>query len=352
MPINPPNSGKIPATNEVANYAGGPDGFATALLNTPNVLRNELKKIYGLNVPSTIKEFVILLPENEKKNLMNAIYWPLGQIAGPNQTVCTTDNDLLEALETSSSLKAFLKGLASRSTQSWTAPGINVNPYNGLNLLLSNPNVARIVMDQRKKQTALAQARVIPSGGLFGLPLPFMHQPSVSVLFRGGGSDAFDPSILDPIMPIEMRGSGYAVAHMRGGQFPIMLGTVGSPTQWRPVSDDSFISLSLRQALDSLNNTLETKKASLDSATKTNVDNLITQLEAAEKAVKDERDNLNTFNNAISTGSADVQNKKHINTATLTRTVEAYNNAMKNRQKLENKLFRVVIALGGKVQVI
>jgi hypothetical protein len=169
-----------------------------------------------------------------------------------------------------------------------------------------------------------------------------MHQPSVSVLFKGGASgyDAFDPSVLDPVMPIEMRGAGYAVAHMRGGHFPLMLGTVGSPTQWRPISDDSFISLSLRQALDSLNNTLKTKHASLDPATKTNVDTLITQLEAAEKAVKDERDNLNSFNNAIATGSANVQGKKNID------------NAMKNRQKLENKLFRVVIALGGKVQVI
>jgi len=355
MPINPPNSGKNPATNEVATYAGGPDAFATALLNTPNVLRSQLKKIYGLNVPSTIKEFVILLPENEKKNLMNAIYWPLGQIAGPNQTVCTTDNDLLEALETSSVLKAFLKGLATRSTKSWVAPGIAVNPYNGLNLLLSNPNVARVVMDQRKKQTALAAARVIPSGGLFGLPLPFMHQPSVSVLFKGGanGVDGFDTSSLNPEMPIEMKGFGYEVAHMRGGfGFPMMLGTVGSPTQWRPISDDSFISLSLRQALDSLNDTLKTKNASLDNATKTNVDTLVLQLEAAEKAVKDARDDLNTFNNAIATGSANVQNKKNIDTATLGRTVDAYNNAMKNRQKLENKLFRVVIALGGKVQVI
>jgi hypothetical protein len=154
-------------------------------------------------------------------------------------------------------------------------------------------------------------------------------------------------------MPIEMKGFGYEVAHMRGGfGLPIMLGTVGSPTQWRPISDDSFISLSLRQALDSLNNTLKTKNASLDGPTKSNVDTLITQLEAAEKAVKDERDNLNSFNNAIATGSANVQNKKNIDTATLTRTVDAYNNAMKNRQKLENKLFRVVIALGGKVQVI
>jgi hypothetical protein len=354
MPVPTPFNAKNPATNVVASYAGGPDAFATAILNTPNVLGGELKKIYGLNLPSSIKELVILLPDNEKKNLMNAIHWPPGQIPGPNMTVCTTDNDLVDALETSDALKAYLKNLAPKARNSWSAPGIKVNPFNGLNLLLSNPNVARVVMDQRKKQTALAAARVIPSGGLFGLPLPFMHQPSVSVLFKGGASgyDAFDPSVLDPVMPIEMRGAGYAVAHMRGGHFPLMLGTVGSPTQWRPISDDSFISLSLRQALDSLNNTLKTKHASLDPATKTNVDTLITQLEAAEKAVKDERDNLNSFNNAIATGSANVQGKKNIDSATLSRTVDAYNNAMKNRQKLENKLFRVVIALGGKVQVI
>jgi hypothetical protein len=185
-----------------------------------------------------------------------------------------------------------------------------------------------------------------------------MPSPSVSVLFnqRGGAFEpgAFDPSGLDPSYPIEMRGAGYSVAHMRGGNpsmFPF-LGTVGAPTAWRHISDDSFISQSLRQALESLNETLRSKNASLDIQTKNNVDTLITQLEAAEKAVKDERDALNTFNNAIATGSAEVQGKKNILPADLTRTVDAYNAAMKNRQKLENKLFRVVIALGGKVQVI
>ena len=84
-------------------------------------------------------------------------------------------------------------------------------------------------------------------------------------------------------------------------------------------------------------------------------DNLVTQLENAEKLVKEERDRLNTFNSAIATGSANIPqgSKKHntkIDTDTLSRTVDSYNAAMKNRQKLENKLFRVVIALGGKVQ--
>jgi len=340
---------KTPATHVVRDYTGGPDAFADTLERNPGSLSTEFKNIFGLNMPSSIKEFVLLLPENEKKDLMNAIYWPPDQTV----TVCTTDNDLLEALERAPALVAHLKATAPKPN-AFRTPGIKVNPFTGLNLLLANPNVARVVMDQRKKQTALALARVIPSGGLFGLPLPFMHQPSVSVLFKGGanGTDGFDTGSLNPEMPIEMRGTGYAVAHMRGGQFPFMIGTVSSPTAFRPVSDDSFISLSLRQALDSLNDTLATKKASLDPATKTNVDTLINQLEAAEKAVKDERDRLNTFNNAIATGSAIVQGKKNINTADLTRTVEAYNNAMKNRQKLENKLFRVVIALGGKVQVI
>jgi hypothetical protein len=299
MPVPTPNNGKNPATNVVATYNGGvppnggPDGFATALLGpNPGSLSKELKNLFGLNTPTTVKEFVILLPDNEKRNLMNAIYWPAGQIMppqNPNPTVCSSDNDLIEALETSSELKTMLKNLAPKVINPWSAPGIRVNPFSGLNLLLSNPNVAQIVMDQRKRQTALAQARVIPSGGLFGLPLPFMHSPSVSVLFKGGanGSEAFDGSVLDPLMPIEMRGSGYAVAHMRGGQYPVMLGTIGSPTQWRPVSDDSFISQSLRQALNSLNATLQTKNAELDPKTTQNVDNLVTQLELAEKAVKD-----------------------------------------------------------------
>jgi hypothetical protein len=49
------------------------------------------------------------------------------------------------------------------------------------------------------------------------------------------------------------------------------------------------------------------------------------------------------------TPDADVKNKTNITMPTVIKTAEAYNQSMKNRQKLENKLFRVVIALGGKV---
>jgi predicted translin family RNA/ssDNA-binding protein len=99
----------------------------------------------------------------------------------------------------------------------------------------------------------------------------------------------------------------------------------------------------------SLEQSLTAKGATLADATKTQVNGLITSLEAAEKAVKESRDELNTFNNAIASGNANVKDQKNIDADTVTRTVQAYNMAMKSRQKLENKLFRVVIALGGKV---
>ena len=95
MPVPTPNNGKNPATNVVALYkggppTGGPDEFAKDLLNTPKSLVPQFKALFGFNAPTTIKEFVIYLPDNEKRNLMGAIYWPAGQILppqNPNATV-------------------------------------------------------------------------------------------------------------------------------------------------------------------------------------------------------------------------------------------------------------------------
>jgi hypothetical protein len=340
------SSGKAPKTN-VIGAVGSPeaDAFGDALLNNPASLPTQFDLLFGLNKPSTVRQFVDLLDDSEKKALMGAYFYPIGS-SGPG--VVSSASELVEVLETSQPLKEALKKNAPAGTASWTPPSLQVN-QNGLNLLLANPMVAAVVMEQRKKQSLLAQARVVapPSGGLFGMPM--LPSPSVSVLFRGG---AMEHPELDN-HPIEMRGAGYAVAHMRGGQFPLMLGTVGAPTQWRPVSDSSFISSSLRAAFESLQATLKNKNnATLEDGVRQNVTDLITKLEAAEQAVRDERAKLNSFNSAIATGSAQVDGLKDIKADAITRTVDSYNNAMKSRQKLENKLFRVIIALGGKVQQV
>jgi hypothetical protein len=165
-----------------------------------------------------------------------------------------------------------------------------------------------------------------------------------------GGAD------LDISYPIEMRGAGPMIAAMRGGMYPFMLGTASSPTSWTPVSDRSFISASLRMALASLMSSLKSKNYVLSDDTKTEVDSLITKLEAAEKSVVSYRDNLTSINNAIASGHDSVNKIKdgakdgsQIALADVTKIADEYNNAMKMRQKLENKLFRVVVALGGKV---
>ena len=327
-----------------ASDAGAADAFATDLQNYSHggTIKTAIDALFGRNRPRDAEDFVALLADNEKQLLKNAIWYPAGQ----QTTVCATDNDLIESLKTFKRLDQLYRWAPGVKSSVYSVPKIDVNPFPGLNLLLANPVVAKVIMQQRQKQSQLALARVTPSNGFLGLPIPFMQSPnSVSVMFRGGSAEMAE---LDPSFPVEMRGAGYSIAHMRGGNW--MVGTASSPTMWRPVSDDSFISTSLRQALATLNQSLDLKNASLDQPTQDKVENLIKELERAEKKVKDYRDQLNTFNNAISTGQASVDNQKNMDVNTVKTTVDAYNNWMKSRQKLENKLFRVVIALGGKVQ--
>jgi len=319
--------------------------------------QNGLAAVIGNAAPRNVHDFVHSFNESNQDILLGVFVDPSAPAAasGPAPPTLKSSGksvaDLIKLLEDNSdAAKNIRLYLATNGAveASFKHQQIEVNPNHGLNLLLANPMVAAVVMEQRKRQSELAYARVAQPAPMFGAPFPF-NGPQVSVQLMRGGQLSAD---LDPHYPIEMRGAGYAMAQMRGGQLPLMLGTVSSPTSWRPVSDSSFISASLKAALASLEQSLHSKDASLADATKTQVNKLITDLEAAEKAVKDSRDKLNTFNNAIASGNANVKDQKNIDEGTITRTVEAYNMAMKSRQKLENKLFRVVIALGGKVQVV
>lgn len=318
-----------------------------------------LAAVIGNAAPRNVHDFVHSFNESNQDILLGVFVDPSAPVtasAASGLTLKQTGKsiaDLIKLLEDNSdSAKKIRTFLATNGAvePTFTHQQIEVNPNNGLNLLLANPMVAAVVMEQRKRQSELALARVAHSAPMFGAPFgaPFgaFNGPQISVQLMKGGQL---PNDLNPEFPIEMRGAGYAMAQMRGGQLPLMLGTISSPTSWRPVSDSSFISASLKAALASLEQSLTAKGATLADATKTQVAKLITDLEAAEKAVKESRDELNTFNNAIASGNANVKDQKNIDSTTVTRTVEAYNMAMKSRQKLENKLFRVVIALGGKV---
>ena len=327
-------------TSVLPNTATRPEKFAYMLFFKPkNIVfprgiaqKSPYGEMTGLTFrPTTVLELVSRMPDNERKALIAAVDG-------------ATESNIVEKLQGSSDLVSHLKSLAPvASASAFNPPSIgSVINTPGLHLLLANPMVSTVVMAQRKLQTQAAAARVIPvpSGFPFGALGP--GGLNITVSQRGGAE-------LDPIHPIEMRGAGHMIAAMKGGFGPFFLGTASSPTSWRPVDDNSFISASLEQALASLKSTLQGTGTSLESKTDTDIQTLITNLKEAEKQVRKNRDALNDMNKAIASGTADHKGKGEITMDIVQKTADSYNQSMKMRQKLENKLFRVVIALGGKV---
>ena len=154
--------------------------------------------------------------------------------------------------------------------------------------------------------------------------------------FFGGSA----PQVPTDTHPIEMRGGGYDIA-MRGGQ--PMVG-------WRPLTDDSFISLQLKQAINRLSSMAAAKNSPLDGSVKGEVDRLIGVLEGAETAVKQYRDKINNAYSAVASGN--LSDPKKITLTDLPAISEAYEAANKLRSKTEGKLLRIVAALGKEVQEI
>ena len=77
---------------------------------------------------------------------------------------------------------------------------------------------------------------------------------------------------------------------------------------------------------------------------------LLEEQKAKEEEVRKYRDQITAYNSALAIGTAKASGD--INIDMIKNTAEAYNNAMKSRQKIEGKLLRVVVALGGKVAAI
>jgi len=307
-------------------------------------LANEFQELFGITTrPGTVKDFIIALSDVNREAIAE-------QIQDPDDAATHLGGKgaakLIKVLSGLPGLVALLKALNPTATivAPYNPPSVNTTA--GLNLLLANPLVATVVMQQRKKQTQAALARpVLASGaGPFG---PFGAGPGgLSIRMFGGASEAL--ASIDPLNydPIEMRGAGPMLASMRGGNY--VIGTTSSPTQWRPIDDNSFISASLSAAIKQLQASAAQQGSKLEAAVEQNVNALILALQNAEKAVKDERNKINDMNNAIASGSAKHMPGVDTTAGDIQRAADAYNNAMKNRQKIENKLFRVVIALGGK----
>jgi len=218
----------------------------------------------------------------------------------------------------------------------------SVNPIPGLSLMLVNPDMARAILAERKKKNLMMVARPAVRGALLGGPFGVMG-PGVTLRISGGNPEGphFRGGAMNPPnfnYPIEMRGAGYDLG-MSGGN--VLLGP------WRQPSDDFFIAEQLETAISKLKASLNANSKTLDNTTEANINKLITDLKTAENNVKARRDELNLATAAIDSGSMMPNSDASgaVNQTNITDLAGQYNDAMANRQKLENKLFRVVIAL-------
>lgn len=314
------------------------------------LLRQKLQELFSLNRPNTVAKFVALLSDKHVKQITDQIN---PNVFNSNGCKLSEDCDnqgelrsaLLKLLNKAEGLKSYLSSFVDKAGE-WTPTSIDElrNPVTGLNLLLANPVVAAVVMQKRKRDFEMARARVLPAAsGFSGFP---GLNPSVMVqIAQRGGYEGGEN------LPVEMRGGGRLLAAMKGGNF--FLGTMGSPTSWRPITDSSFISVSLEAAYQNLKANLKASKgADLADETQTKVRDLIKALKDAEEAVKGKRDELNKFNTILSTQNLkDLTNTK-VSEADLTGMVKLYNESMSRRQSLENKMFRVIVALGNQMQTV
>jgi len=303
-----------------------------------------LKELMYNYKPVSIKDFVEHLTDANRVAIARGIAEELVAPAGGAVATVLKDTSVRSVVERLSGLEG-LETLLKANRPASTAvflPTLSVNPIHNLSLLLANPVIAKVVMEQRKKQSLGAYARPVMAHA-FG-PFGGVAPGGLDISFRGGANEAL--SSIDPMNydPIEMRGAGPMLAAMRGGM-GLLVGTTASPTQWRPIDDNSFISANLESAIDQLEANIVAAGATLEPAVRANVKDLIERLKTAEENVKKERNRLNTMTNAIATGTKPTG---VVNSNDITAAADSYNAAMKNRQKIENKLFRVVIALGGK----
>lgn len=317
--------------------------FAWCLYNLPSVALKPatMTALFADVKPTSVRSFVELLPSGERQVLRQSIK------LGSKTYLDVPVSDLIEKLSKSDVLGKVFKGAS--ATTRWTPPPIDVNDDN-LNLLLLQPTITKIVMEKRKRDTELMLARATP---LVAGPMGPMG-PEVFLRLSSSMSGGAD---LDPSIPVEMRGAGPMLASMKAGFFNgLAIGTGSFPTQWRPVSDVLFISGQLRDAYDTLVGRIEKltgKNNVLSGTVKSQVDSAISNLERAEKKVKESRDQLTKYNEIISSGQSKLSSRSgvaSVTPATIKQSVEIYNDAQKERHKYEMKVFRVISTLGLKLE--
>jgi hypothetical protein len=339
-------------TNTVSSTTFTSDSDVDILFGTESEVKTfldpKLDALFNLFRPTTLSQFVEKLDEPTVRFIVKK--FPQQSCNIPED--CENQGELRSALLTllnkyADGLKSYLSRFVDKAGE-WTPTSIHdlINPVTGLNLLLANPVVAAVVMQKRKRDFEMARARVLPAAsGFSGFPGGLNPSVLVQLHQQRGGYEGGEN------LPVEMRGGGRLLAAMKGGNF--FLGTMGSPTSWRPITDSSFISVSLEAAYQNLKANLKASKgADLAQDTQDNVKKLITALKAAEDAVKEKRDELNKFNTILSTQNLkDIKNTS-VTEKEITDMVKLYNDSMSRRQSLENKMFRVIVALGNQMQTV
>jgi hypothetical protein len=233
----------------------------------------------------------------------------------------------------------------------WTEPQLSINNEN-LHIALLYPGIASYLKKVRSKVFNNSMAVRSPFFG--GVPAGFAglggpYGSGIKLQLNGGGE-------LNANYPIEMRGIGSLLAaSMRGGAYPLALGTVNSPTIWRPITDDSFISESLKAAVVKLKAKLNAKGMHLDTNIEGKITDRLHELEKAEYRAKNLRDKLTkTANQFTGKGTnlkteATGNGKDELSEPDVDRLVEEYNTAMNAVKKNEGVVLRVVDSLNNEL---
>jgi len=229
----------------------------------------------------------------------------------------------------------------------WNPPDEKVNSDN-LHIALLYPGVASYLKKIRATKWMGARAVRTPLTIMTGSP--YMPNLGASIGMFGGGD-------LNTNYPIEMRGQGPMIASsFRGGNVsPVVLGTVNSPTIWRPITDDSFISESLRVAVSKITAKLNGNGMKLAPEVIEKVATKLAALESAEIAAKNYRDQLTKATAKFSKLKADgtpyilpkdSNNIELLDDATIVDLTKRYNNSLDVIRDNERVVLRVVDHLG------
>jgi len=251
--------------------------------------------------------------------------------------------------------RAFIQALRDQEEQPlpWTEPQVSINSDN-LHIALLYPGIASYLKKVRAKVFSNSLAVRSPFFG--GVPAGFAglggpYGSGIKLVLSGGGE-------LNSNYPIEMRGVGSLLAaSMRGGVYPLALGTVNSPTIWRPITDDSFISESLKVAVLKLKAKLESKSMKLDKTVSDKITDRLYALEEAEGRAKNLRDKLTKASaqltgvwGGVGTGpSKGTSAGPDLKETDIDRLVDEYNDAMNAVKKNEGVILRVVDNLNQEV---